>query len=576
MFDPIEANRIIYDYLERLREDNPRLRYALRKSNYNNRLAQGYWFYGTETYIAVSFWSGMDWKNRTPNIAFFIDDRGECRLEINVSDSDRKREFVERFLVQQLGLESIGRRYVKRYWQSSDLHYLPVLNEFLIGNQSPSDQEIIDKVILENADSFFAENDNKIGLIDQYEFRSRNQKVEKYRTLLGRGIDANEDYDSKPNKLIDFRVSGFGELVDIHFDSIPTGNSWIFITGENGTGKTSLLRSIALTLGYKVLTGRELKDNPQFEVFARLNRGVEYLRSKNNNVLNKRNPMVSAMAMYGPNRLDSLQEKSTYEKFTSSLSKSGLFDSLFKSNAPLLDIENQFAYWTKNKSEKALEKRKYFIQEILTKIVPGLYDIRFEVKEGNKRVTKYILREKEEDAEKGVSWGKLPSGTKSVFGMVCDILIRLFHYQRDITDPSELTGIVIIDEVDLHLHPVAQKKLILDLTRTFPRVQFIASTHSPIPLLGAPPESVILRLFRSKDDGDICLERVEAKIDLWNTNPNILLTSPAFGFKEIFSEQYDFQSQINTQDTYDDLQFRKLVRAKLTNYLNSDTNDTEG
>jgi len=46
------------------------LNFGFRKSNRANRLEQGYWFYGNEFYLGVSFWTGMDWKNRTPNIFF--------------------------------------------------------------------------------------------------------------------------------------------------------------------------------------------------------------------------------------------------------------------------------------------------------------------------------------------------------------------------------------------------------------------------------------------------------------------------------------------------------------------------
>ena len=87
MLDLIDINEKVFDYLEEERKSNPKLTYTLRKSNYSDRLAEGYWFYGTENYLSVSFWSGMDWKNRTPNISFIILQNGETFLEINVSDS---------------------------------------------------------------------------------------------------------------------------------------------------------------------------------------------------------------------------------------------------------------------------------------------------------------------------------------------------------------------------------------------------------------------------------------------------------------------------------------------------------
>jgi len=57
-----------YSFLNELREHQSDLRYTYRKSNYGGRLEDGYWFYGDEDYFCISFWTGMDWKNRTPNI----------------------------------------------------------------------------------------------------------------------------------------------------------------------------------------------------------------------------------------------------------------------------------------------------------------------------------------------------------------------------------------------------------------------------------------------------------------------------------------------------------------------------
>lgn len=64
---------------------------------------------------------------------------------------------------------------------------------------------------------------------------------------------------------------------------------------------------------------------------------------------------------------------------------------------------------------------------------------------------------------------------------------------------------VLIDELDLHLHPSWQVKLISALKKAFPRVQFVATTHSPM-LLPELERDEVLRL-RQRDDGDV---RVEA------------------------------------------------------------------
>ena len=90
-----DFNSQVHTFLKSVRESQHDLRYTYRKSNYGGRLEDGYWFYGNENYLCVSFWTGMDWQNKTPNIAFFYFATGEARLEVNVSDSDKKQEFVK-------------------------------------------------------------------------------------------------------------------------------------------------------------------------------------------------------------------------------------------------------------------------------------------------------------------------------------------------------------------------------------------------------------------------------------------------------------------------------------------------
>lgn len=72
-------------------------------------------------------------------------------------------------------------------------------------------------------------------------------------------------------------------------------------------------------------------------------------------------------------------------------------------------------------------------------------------------------------------------GVRNMFGMVADIAYRaaILNPQFDEEAPSQTPGIVLIDEIDLHLHPSWQRRVVDDLRRTFPRIQFIATTHSP-------------------------------------------------------------------------------------------------
>lgn len=75
---------------------------------------------------------------------------------------------------------------------------------------------------------------------------------------------------------------------------------------------------------------------------------------------------------------------------------------------------------------------------------------------------------------------KLPAGYKRLFYIVLDLAYRSFILSKE--GRTDIPGIVIIDEIDLHLHPQLEKVALNCLTKAFPKVQFIVSTHSPLVL----------------------------------------------------------------------------------------------
>lgn len=93
------------------------------------------------------------------------------------------------------------------------------------------------------------------------------------------------------------------------------------------------------------------------------------------------------------------------------------------------------------------------------------------------------------------SFINLPAGYKRLFFMVLDIAYRSFILSNGIT--TDLAGIVIIDEIDLHLHPELEQSVLTRLRKTFPSVQFIISTHSPLVLSGVEnkPENIVYSMY---------------------------------------------------------------------------------
>ncbi|MGP5175819.1 AAA family ATPase, partial [Psychrobacter immobilis] len=95
----------------------------------------------------------------------------------------------------------------------------------------------------------------------------------------------------------------------------------------------------------------------------------------------------------------------------------------------------------------------------------------------------------------------LSSGFSSIMAIYADLITKVSL--RSI-EPEELTGIVIIDEIDAHLHVSLQKKILSFLTGAFPKVQFIVTTHSPF-VVSSVKDAVIYDLSKLKQVEDLSM-----------------------------------------------------------------------
>lgn len=96
----------------------------------------------------------------------------------------------------------------------------------------------------------------------------------------------------------------------------------------------------------------------------------------------------------------------------------------------------------------------------------------------------------------------LAHGHQSTLVWLSDLIGHVLLEAGQRVDPAIMEGIVLIDEIDLYLHPSWQVHFIKALGETFPKLQFIATTHSPILLTGLRREEVVV-LERNADSGDV-------------------------------------------------------------------------
>lgn len=93
----------------------------------------------------------------------------------------------------------------------------------------------------------------------------------------------------------------------------------------------------------------------------------------------------------------------------------------------------------------------------------------------------------------------LSDGVRTTLSLVMEIAFRCYLLNPYLgIDAAKLTeGVVLIDEIDLHLHPTWQKKIVADLRRAFPNIQFIVTTHAPL-VIGSLKEGALFNISENK------------------------------------------------------------------------------
>lgn len=357
------------------------------------------------------------------------------------------------------------------------------------------------------------------------------------------------------------KITDFKAIQTVELDGLHRANgsaSWVFLTGENGYGKTCLLQAIALGIcDISEENIRLFQRKAEGKISTPVPEVTCWIKSPNNKdsgrtvggdqediddeVATQRAQPLVPITCYGSSRLN-------IEEYEAKRNGTGSYDApLYDSSQHLRNIEFELSRWYLKKDSHEEFNAKYeSVYQALVKIL-NLKEIQIDT--ANSDAVIYV----EKDAF-GKSFSKskineLAAGYRSLIALIGDITLNLFEQNKGIYKLEELTGIVIIDELDLHLHPKWQKKLPSLLSEVFPKVQFIASTHSPIPLLGAPEHSVFLKVNRTVEEG-VTVERLEdLEIDLPNLLPNAILSSGLFDL-ELFPITHDPSKPIYTENTY--------------------------
>lgn len=314
----------------------------------------------------------------------------------------------------------------------------------------------------------------------------------------------------KINKLEVQNFKGF-ELKDWTFNSNMT-----VLIGNNGSGKTSVLEALSIALGtfFQRIQGaqaRTLKDyekrrlmttpesvEVQLPCSLRIEHSFEgenytWCRYSNKlkggftyrdaNLFINRGRELSEMARkgesvdlpllsyYGTERLSEKKQKLAYAK------RSSRIDGYYSALDPR-SFKRKFLEWFKTFEDSALKFNKdrtlyNAFTRAISEMVPEWQNVHFSW-ESNDMMGQ--LRD-----ESWMPFGLMSDGYRNIIRIAADIAYRAIKLNPHLGENAikKTHGVVLIDEIDMHLHPKWQRHIINDFKRTFPNIQFIVTTHSP-------------------------------------------------------------------------------------------------
>jgi predicted ATPase len=140
--------------------------------------------------------------------------------------------------------------------------------------------------------------------------------------------------------------------------------------------------------------------------------------------------------------------------------------------------------------------------------------------------------------EQTVPFEALSDGYKAYIGWISDLLYHLSSTCRPVMRLDEMSGVVLVDEIDLHLHPSWQRNIASTISNALPNLQFVFTTHSPI-VAGTLDAS---NIFIMEEEPDGSSRVVQLDEQLYGRTAEEVLNSPYFGVDT--SRAPEFENQL--------------------------------
>ncbi|HWK02823.1 MAG TPA: AAA family ATPase [Puia sp.] len=351
-----------------------------------------------------------------------------------------------------------------------------------------------------------------------------------------------------------FRCFKIRQKLDLS-DGKGNWKKWTVILGDNGTGKSSLLELLA-TSEIEEHISKDNKDNV-FGPIAKISGSTKATFPLNNSSIGFCDIGLNIYWVHGrqggefsdlisisfsqnyPFRVNIYNDKrlkkllcfgygANRKMGTGSLSKlmDNNSETLFDDNARLINAEEwllQLDYAASKESDVrsfAINKRNQ-VKEILIDLLPDINDIRFSTPT-KENLNSFV------EFQTPFGWvniQQLSLGYKTMVAWMVDLAARMFERYPDSDNPLAEPAIVLVDEIDLHLHPKWQRKIFDYLSDKFPQTQFIVTAHSPLVVQSAPIDANIVLLRKEGDH--VVIDNELASVQNWRLDQ--ILTSDLFG-----------------------------------------------
>jgi hypothetical protein len=333
-------------------------------------------------------------------------------------------------------------------------------------------------------------------------------------------------------KLDGVRLTNIGAFPEL---DLPLTPQWNVLLGNNGCGKSTILRAIALglcgddrkaaELAAPLLRAGQDKGAIELRSGREVYRTEIFRDSRGVVVKSQVSPLQAGRwVVLGFPALRGVTTRAPSGPRDDAIRNPDVSDVL-----PLLEgaIDGRMdavAQWVVNVDYRAAHKDRHAAAQrdaffrTLAALTPGL-EARFD------SIEKNTWRVMVKTADGVVPLDRISQGTSSVFGWVGTLLRRMYEIYPDAEVPESRPAIVLVDELDAHMHPAWQRSIVPAIRELFPNTQAIATTHSPL-IVGGLEREELIAVRREREDAAPVVERLPQSFEGWRADQ--ILTSPAF------------------------------------------------